>query len=82
MEPALYAGDVVVINTADREPKDGQVFAVNYEGEDVVKRMMRDTGEWWLHSDNADQRRYPRKMCRGNECLILGKIVYKQSENI
>jgi phage repressor protein C with HTH and peptisase S24 domain len=82
MEPNLYAGDTVVINTADASPKDGEVFAVNYEGEDVVKRLMRDAGKWWLASDNPDGRRFPRKECSGDMCLIVGKVVHKQSERI
>lgn len=64
MEPALYEDDVVIINTADNRPADGIVFAINYEGEPVVKRMARDIGEWWLTSDNPDQRKYHRKLCR------------------
>jgi phage repressor protein C with HTH and peptisase S24 domain len=63
MEPGLYDGDTVVVNTEQVTPKDGVVFAVNYEGELVIKRLMRDAGQWWLRSDNADQRRYPRKTC-------------------
>jgi len=82
MEPALYEGDTVVINTADKVPRDGVVFAVNYEGEAVVKRLLRDNGEWWLLSDNSDQRRFPRKRCSGTECIIVGRIVHKQSEHI
>lgn len=82
MEPRLYRGDLVVVNTADKSPSDGQVYAVNYEGEAVVKRMTRDAGRWWLTSDNPDQRRYPRKLCDGAGCLIVGRVVLKKSENI
>lgn len=82
MEPGLYADDTVVINTADTIPRDGDVFAVNYEGEDVVKRLIRDSGKWWLSSDNPDQRRFPRKECEGDMCLIIGKVIHKQSERI
>lgn len=82
MEPALYEDDVVIINTADIRPVDGVVYAVNYEGEPVVKRLARDIGEWWLTSDNPDQRKYHRKMCRGNECIIVGRVVRKESERI
>lgn len=82
MEPALYEDDVVIINTADVRPVDGVVFAVNYEGEPVVKRLTRDIGEWWLSSDNPDQRKYHRKMCRGRECIIVGRVVRKESERI
>ena len=82
MEPALFAGDTVVINAADKQPRDGSVYAVNYEGEDVVKRLHRDNGDWWLTSDSADQRRHPKKLCRGAACIIIGKIVHKQSDRI
>jgi phage repressor protein C with HTH and peptisase S24 domain len=82
MEPTLYAGDVVVLNTVEVEPEDGVVFAVNYEGEAVIKRMVRDNGTWWLASDNADQRRYPRKECRGGDCIIVGRIRHRQSEHL
>lgn len=82
MEPSLYEGDIVILNTADTQPIDGQVFAVNYEGEAVVKRLSRDAGDWWLTSDNPDQRKHPRKVCRGDACLIIGRVVYKESDRI
>lgn len=81
MEPGLYDGDTVVVNTAATTPKDGVVFAVNYEGEMVIKRLVRDAGQWWLASDNQDARRYPRKLC-DEHCVIIGEIVHKQSERI
>jgi len=82
MQPSLYDGDTVTINTADTTPKDGEVFAINYEGELLIKRLVRDDGIWWLSSDNSDQRKYARKKCEGDVCIILGKIVHKQSERI
>ena len=80
MEPTFYEGDLVVLNTADTRPVDGGVFAFNYEGEPVVKRMARDAGEWWLTSDNPDQRKYPRKLCSGDACIIVGRIVRRETE--
>lgn len=82
METSLYDGDTVVLNTAETEPKDGEVFAVNYEGEAVIKRMARDGGLWWLTSDNLDQRRYPRKQCDNHSCIVIGRVIHKQSERI
>lgn len=81
MEPGLYDGDTVVVNTESITPKDGVVFAANFEGELVIKRLVRDAGQWWLSSDNPDQRRYARKLCDDNVHLI-GEIVHKQSERI
>lgn len=81
MEPGLYDKDTVVVNTADTTLKDGQVFAMNFEGELVIKRMVRDGGRWWLASDNTDQTRYPRKVCDEN-VFPVGRIVHKQSERI
>jgi len=82
MEPSLYAGDIVVINTLDTRPVDGAVYAFNYEGEAVVKRLARDAGQWWLTSDNPDQRQYHRKLCQGGECLVIGRVVRKESDRI
>ncbi len=81
MQPGLWEDDTVVVNTADTTPKDGEVFAVNYEGELVIKRLVRDEGRWWLKSDNPDQGRYPRKACDEN-VMLIGAIVHKQSERI
>lgn len=81
MEPSLWDDDLVVINTEDTVPHDGDVYALNYEGEMVIKRMRRDAGEWWATSDNADQRRFSPKRCT-EDVQIIGRVVYKQSERI
>lgn len=82
MEPSLFDGDVIVVNTGDKKLMDGAVYAVNYEGEVVVKRMTRDAGMWWLTSDNQDQRKYHRKSCKGAECIVIGRVVRKESTHI
>ena len=81
MEPLLFDSDTVVINLSDTTPRDGEVFAINYEGECVIKRMLRDVGEWWLASDNSDKRRFPHKKC-GEDVQILGRIVHRSSEKL
>jgi phage repressor protein C with HTH and peptisase S24 domain len=82
MEPSLYEDDIVIINTKDTKAVDGAVYAFNYEGEAVVKRLTRDAGQWWLTSDNPDQRKYHRKLCKGAECLMIGRVVRKESDRI
>ncbi|MDN4039541.1 S24 family peptidase [Massilia sp. YIM B02443] len=82
MEPSLYAGDIVVINTLDTKLVDGAVYAFNYEGEAVVKRLARDAGQWWLTSDNVDKGKYHRKLCQGGDCIVIGRVVRKESDRI
>lgn len=81
MAPRLNNGDVVVFNTADVEPADGILFAISYDGELVIKRLIRDQGQWWLSSDNPDKARYPRKACTSST-RILGRALMHQSQHI
>lgn len=81
MEPTLFNADLIVVNTGDTEKEDGVVYAVNYEGEFTVKRLIRDMREWWLVSDNPDQKRFPRKMCHEGTYL-LGRVVHRQGEHL
>lgn len=81
MEPKMYDGDLVIINTENHTPKDGVVFAVNYEGEMVIKRMKRDAGQWFITSDNPDKVRFGDKVC-AEGCFVLGEVVYLQTEQI
>lgn len=81
MEPNLFAGDTVLIDTAQTAAIDGGVYALNYEGEATIKRMVRDAGHWWLNSDNPDASRYPRKLANGS-VIVVGRVVHKQSERI
>jgi phage repressor protein C with HTH and peptisase S24 domain len=82
MEPTLYEDDLVVVNLADIRPVDGGVYAINYEGEPVVKRLTRDAGQWWLTSDHLDQRKYYRRVCNGKDCIIVGRVVRRESERL
>lgn len=82
MEPNLYDGDVVIINTADTAMKDGVVFAFNYDGEAVIKRLVKERGDWWLFSDNVDQARHRPKGCRSGECVIIGRVVKRETDHI
>ena len=81
MEPGLYDGDLVVVNADETTPRDGEVFVINYEGEAVIKRLRRDGGLWWLSSDNPDKRLFADKHC-DEHALVIGRVIYKQSEHI
>lgn len=78
MEPTMSDSDTVVINTADTKLKDGKIYAVNFDGEAVIKRLVNDYGRWFLVSDNPDQKRYHRQECSGATCIIIGQVVLIQ----
>lgn len=81
MEPTLFDGDLVVIHLDEREPKDAEVFACRHDEQLVIKRLFREGGQWWLVSDNADQRRHPRRPV-DQTTEVLGRIVHRQSERL
>jgi len=82
MEPGLYAGDILIVNLADKQLGDGTVFVCAYEGMVLIRRLMRDAGSWWLCSDCSEQRRFPRKQYLSDQCNIIGRVVYKLSARI
>lgn len=81
MEPHLYEDDLVVINTADTRLVSGEVYAVNYEGEAVIKRMVREGGMWYLVSDNPAPK-FGRRVCQGRDCIMIGKIVRRETDHV
>lgn len=81
MEPTFYEGDVVVVNIADKHPVDNVVFAINYEGQAVIKRFLKRAGAWWLTSDNEDQDKYRPMRCDGLRCIVIGRVVRREGDN-
>lgn len=81
MVPSLWPGDLIVVNTENTTPKDGVAALVAYYGEVTVKRLQMDAGQWWLTSDNPDQRRHARKLC-DDSTVLIGEVIYKQSERV
>lgn len=82
MQPSLHAGDLIVVDTGEIEPRDGDVFVVEYESQILIRRIVRDAGNWWLTSDNPDQRRYSRKIFNVETGLIFGKAILKETDKI
>lgn len=81
MEPSLYEGDTVVINTEAVKPVEGRVFAIDYEGELLLRRLHRDGGEWWLRADHFSKTRYPDKRLH-DDVLLIGEVIHRHSDRI
>lgn len=82
MAPSLFPGDVVVINLADKLPVDGAVFAMGYEGDVLIRRITRDSGQWWLSADSPDQRKFVRKAYDEQHAFVIGRVVLRETEHI
>lgn len=80
MYPTMREGDVVIINTADRHPLDGELFAVNHHHKPVVKRLEREGGAWHLASDNRAPAYGRRPVEEDTE--IVGRVVRMQVDFI
>jgi phage repressor protein C with HTH and peptisase S24 domain len=80
MYPTMREGNVVIVNTADRAPVDGDLFAVNHNQKPVVKRLERESGLWYLASDNRLPE-YSRRRA-DEETEIIGRVVRLQVDFI
>jgi hypothetical protein len=78
MEPSLRQADILTVDTRQLDSVDGLVFAVNYEGACLIRRVVRDHGAWWLVADN--HLRFPRKQLVAPDALLLGRVVHVDSE--
>jgi phage repressor protein C with HTH and peptisase S24 domain len=78
MIPLMYEGDIAVINVHDRNRVSGGVFAINFNGQAVVKRLKYERREWYLASENPEYRQEP---CRNGECQVVGRVVRFEPRN-
>lgn len=72
MVPMMYPGDIAVVNIKDKSRVNGGVFALNFKGESVVKRLRYERREWYLTSENPD---FPQEPCRPGDCDVIGRVV-------
>jgi len=74
MEPMLFEDDLVVIDTSDNQPRDRELYAVNFDGEACIKQLLKSGGQWYLNSLNPD---FGKVNVRSGQCNIVGRVVYQ-----
>lgn len=79
MWPLMIEGDVVVINIADTKPINGELYALNFDGEAVVKQLIYEGRQWYLNSMNPN---FKRTMVREGECVVIGRVVYQPGRKL
>lgn len=74
MIPTVNPGDVIVVDTTNTEVEDGLMYLLALPHDQVcVKRIVAVDGEWWLYSDNPDQRTFrPRRIPDG--AIVRGRV--------
>lgn len=81
MEPELYDHDLILIATDQKEPRNGFMFAVYYDGQLYVKRVQRLPGNR-LHLISANER-YPPIIVdleASEDVRIVGRVVASMHE--
>lgn len=75
MHPVIPNGSVVLIDTAAKEPVDGQIFALARAVEGIViKRLVKDGEAWIAKSDNPAEKSY--QINDGEPITIIGRAVW------
>jgi len=72
MEPALLAGDSVLVNHASPDPLPGRIFALRTLEGPLVKRLRKRRGRWHALSDNPA---YPARAL-DDSTQIIGQVVW------
>lgn len=81
MEPTIPDGAVLLLNRADREPRNGYVYAFSWDGGMLVKRFQQVAGVWRAVSDNADKDEHPDIVIDGKaEAVIQGRAIWMGSK--
>lgn len=81
MQPGIFDGDSLVVDTSQTEVQDGKVYALWYDGGERVKRLYRlPGGGLRIKSDNPDHppiEVHPEKL---EHVRILGRVVHRSGD--
>lgn len=78
MEPSIYDGDSLLVDTSQTEVVDGRVFALWYDGGERVKRLFRlPGGGLRIQSDNPRYAPIELKADTMVHVTILGQVVHR-----
>lgn len=79
MEPFLFNRDMMMVDTSKTDIRDGQVYAVCFEGEALVKRVYKQGGGI-LVLNSYNDRNYPDKTVNpatAAQFEVIGEVVYR-----
>ena len=74
MKPMMDDGEIVVVSRKHVDPIDECVYAFNYDGEPLIKQLVKHGSEWCLHSHNPKSKDL---RTRDVYCDIVGMVVWQ-----
>lgn len=74
MKPTIEDGDLILVNVADRELRDGKIYVFTIGDEAFLKRLRRERGRAVMVSDNPDFP--PEPVPAGEVIRIIGRVVW------
>ncbi len=81
MEPAIFNGDSLLVDTSQTEVLDGKVYALWYDGGERVKRLYRlPGGGLRIKSDNSDFPTVEVTAAQLEHVRILGRVVHRSGD--
>lgn len=79
--PKIQDGNIVIVNTKDRDIVVGEYYAVNHNLKAVIKRVEREGGIWYLASDNPEPQ-YKRHAVEDSGAFVIGRVVKLEADFI
>lgn len=77
MEPTIFDGEIVLINTSDQVPRDNKIYAINVGDEALLKRVFRNyDGGYILRSDNAVEADRNVPADNTGQLRVIGRAVW------
>lgn len=81
MEPGIFNGDSLLVDTSQTEVLDGKVYALWYDGGERVKRLFRlPGGGLRIKSDNSDHPTVEVPQDQLEHVRILGRVVHRSGD--
>ena len=79
MQPTIFNGDTVLVNTGDRKIQNGQMYAFRHEDGARIKRLFTQLdGKVRVVSDNPDKITYPDEfLTPDTDAGMIGRVVHR-----
>lgn len=79
MQPTIFNGDTVLVNTGDHKIANGQVYAFRHEDGPRIKRLFKQLdGKVRVVSDNPDKIAYPDEyLTPDSDAAMIGRVVHR-----